>query len=204
VERAGYTLTILRKEKGRWLLARDANLLAPVQRRLAARLAKRYPEVFVHQVGVGSGPGAIRLYTPVYRNYPFDGLTETGTAGPKWWMETFIWRYDNRYAHLDSEVVTIVRLDDLKLPHVDFIKVDVQGMEKPALFGANNLLERDHPVLMVETPDDELTYWLSHLGYEAFHWVNHDLVPAVPLSERFVLNTIFVHPSHWFRLRVRR
>jgi uncharacterized protein (TIGR02246 family) len=31
VERAGYPLTILRKEKGRWLLARDANLLAPVQ-----------------------------------------------------------------------------------------------------------------------------------------------------------------------------
>lgn len=27
VRRAGYTLTILRKENGRWLLARDANLL---------------------------------------------------------------------------------------------------------------------------------------------------------------------------------
>jgi uncharacterized protein (TIGR02246 family) len=30
--RAGHTLTILRKEKGRWVLARDANLLAPVER----------------------------------------------------------------------------------------------------------------------------------------------------------------------------
>jgi uncharacterized protein (TIGR02246 family) len=28
--RAGHTLTILRKERGKWLLARDANLLAPV------------------------------------------------------------------------------------------------------------------------------------------------------------------------------
>ena len=27
VKRSGYTLTILRKESGRWLLARDANLL---------------------------------------------------------------------------------------------------------------------------------------------------------------------------------
>jgi len=27
VERAGHTLTILRKERGQWLLARDANLL---------------------------------------------------------------------------------------------------------------------------------------------------------------------------------
>jgi uncharacterized protein (TIGR02246 family) len=32
VERAGHTLTILQKQNGRWLLARDANLLAPVQR----------------------------------------------------------------------------------------------------------------------------------------------------------------------------
>ncbi|HEX7231870.1 MAG TPA: SgcJ/EcaC family oxidoreductase [Candidatus Binatia bacterium] len=30
--RAGHTLSILRKEKGRWLLARDANMLAPVAR----------------------------------------------------------------------------------------------------------------------------------------------------------------------------
>ncbi len=30
MERAGHTLTVLRKEQGKWLLARDANLLAPV------------------------------------------------------------------------------------------------------------------------------------------------------------------------------
>lgn len=30
VQRAGYTLTVFRRVAGRWLLARDANLLAPV------------------------------------------------------------------------------------------------------------------------------------------------------------------------------
>ena len=30
MQRAGHTLTVLRKDKGRWLLARDANLLAQV------------------------------------------------------------------------------------------------------------------------------------------------------------------------------
>ncbi|HEX2643851.1 MAG TPA: SgcJ/EcaC family oxidoreductase [Thermoanaerobaculia bacterium] len=34
-ERAGHTLTVLKKENGKWLLARDANLLAPVQREQA-------------------------------------------------------------------------------------------------------------------------------------------------------------------------
>jgi uncharacterized protein (TIGR02246 family) len=32
IERAGHTLTILKKENGRWVLARDANLLSPVPR----------------------------------------------------------------------------------------------------------------------------------------------------------------------------
>ena len=32
MERAGHTLTVLRKQGGRWRLARDANLLAPVQK----------------------------------------------------------------------------------------------------------------------------------------------------------------------------
>lgn len=32
ITRAGHTLSVLKKENGRWLLARDANLLAPVQK----------------------------------------------------------------------------------------------------------------------------------------------------------------------------
>ena len=36
IERAGHTLTVLRKLNGRWYLARDANLLAPVQKGLPA------------------------------------------------------------------------------------------------------------------------------------------------------------------------
>jgi uncharacterized protein (TIGR02246 family) len=32
MNRAGHTLSILRKENGRWLLARDANLLSPVSK----------------------------------------------------------------------------------------------------------------------------------------------------------------------------
>lgn len=32
IERSGHTLTILRRVGGKWLLARDANLLSPVQR----------------------------------------------------------------------------------------------------------------------------------------------------------------------------
>jgi len=36
-KRSGNTLTVLKKEKGKWLLARDANLLAPMQFSRASR-----------------------------------------------------------------------------------------------------------------------------------------------------------------------
>jgi hypothetical protein len=32
MERAGHTLTVIKKENGKWVLARDANLLSPVQK----------------------------------------------------------------------------------------------------------------------------------------------------------------------------
>jgi uncharacterized protein (TIGR02246 family) len=32
IERAGHTLSVLKKENGRWRIARDANLLAPVKK----------------------------------------------------------------------------------------------------------------------------------------------------------------------------
>ena len=32
IERAGHTLTVLKKENGKWRIARDANLLAPVKK----------------------------------------------------------------------------------------------------------------------------------------------------------------------------
>ena len=37
IERAGHTLSVLRRLNGRWLIARDANLLAPVSRSSASK-----------------------------------------------------------------------------------------------------------------------------------------------------------------------
>jgi len=42
------------------------------------------------------------------------------------------------------------RLDDLHIPDVDFIKIDVEGYELYALRGAEETLKRCHPVICVE------------------------------------------------------
>ena len=55
-------------------------------------------------------------------------------------------------------VVTIDRLaEDLKLPRVDYIKMDIEGAEREALAGASDVLRRNRPRLMLDMyhrPDD--------------------------------------------------
>ena len=51
--------------------------------------------------------------------------------------------------------------------HPDFIKIDVQGMEKKVLLGCSDVLERDKPVLLVECErDGEVSNHLEAIGYK--------------------------------------
>lgn len=70
---------------------------------------------------------------------------------------------------LDREVV------ELGLDKVDLIKMDIEGAELPALRGAESLLRRDHPVLIVEVQEEtaraagyttaDIFAFLTRLGY---------------------------------------
>jgi FkbM family methyltransferase len=56
------------------------------------------------------------------------------------------------------QLTTIDKLvEELKLPRVDFIKMDIEGAEKPALNGARNTLVKFHPRISIASehyPDD--------------------------------------------------
>jgi hypothetical protein len=57
-----------------------------------------------------------------------------------------------------TTIDTIVEV--LKLPRVDFIKMDIEGAEVPAIVGASLTLRRFRPRLAIATehkPDDERT-----------------------------------------------
>jgi FkbM family methyltransferase len=73
-------------------------------------------------------------------------------------------------AHLtpDPESLTIltISVDTLALPAIiKLVKIDVEGHELPVLRGMRRLLERDHPVLIVETGSQETVDLLHSLGY---------------------------------------
>jgi FkbM family methyltransferase len=92
----------------------------------------------------------------------------TATVGmeiPRWpdGLENFY------QAHVVSgtAALTILALsiDGLALPPVRLVKVDAEGHELPVLHGMRALVERDHPVLIVETSTGEATRLLESWAY---------------------------------------
>jgi len=87
---------------------------------------------------------------------------------------------------LDSIIdVETIRLDDLELPRVDFLKMDVEGSEVFALKGAIDTIRRCHPVLIVEVADivlhsigcdgQQIYDFLRDEGYEFYSFFNEKM-----------------------------
>jgi FkbM family methyltransferase len=72
------------------------------------------------------------------------------------------------YAPENSMTVPTIGLDSLRLTRVDLIKLDVEGMEMEALAGAQAIIAKYHPILIVETIKlyrAKLVAWLSGFDY---------------------------------------
>jgi FkbM family methyltransferase len=61
-----------------------------------------------------------------------------------------------------------LRLDEFGLPRVDLIKIDVEGMELEVLEGASDMIDRSHPIMLIEkikADAGKLRQWLESRGY---------------------------------------
>ena len=61
--------------------------------------------------------------------------------------------------------ILALSIDSLALPTVRLVKIDAEGHELPVLQGMRSLVERDHPVLIVETGTGEATRLLESWAY---------------------------------------
>jgi hypothetical protein len=67
--------------------------------------------------------------------------------------------------------VDLKTIDSLALERVDFIKIDVEGMEEAVLEGAKVTIDKSKPILFIEvlkSNPDAIHKNLSALGYEIF------------------------------------
>ncbi len=77
-----------------------------------------------------------------------------------------------------DQVVEIRRLDDIDLPHVDLLKIDVEGAAAAVLAGAKALIMRCRPILLVEIENDVAPAffdWASEAGYRITAVFTHHL-----------------------------
>jgi FkbM family methyltransferase len=62
--------------------------------------------------------------------------------------------------------VVAIPIDSLRFPsRITLAKIDVEGHELAALRGMENLLKRDHPILIVEGQAEPVRDYLGSLGY---------------------------------------
>jgi FkbM family methyltransferase len=130
------------------------------QARLARRLAQVVPaNVVVHHAAVGARAGTARLAVEAGPGREaLAHLVGSGAAvgsGP-----------------VEVQEVPLVALDDLDLADVSFVKIDVEGHELAVLQGAESLLRRDRPTLLVEVeqrhldgPITTVFDWLGDRGW---------------------------------------
>ena len=127
-----------------------------------------------HGMALGAEPGTLAL-PPMDYNKPrnFGGVALGGEAAP---------------AGTAVETVAIMTLDSLELARVDFIKLDVEGMEEDVLRGARGTLDRCRPMMQVEWMMRDQgrlpLYLLEHLDYRVFQAGMNLLCVPVELAVR--------------------
>ncbi len=101
-------------------------------------------------------------------------------------------RSSNHVSDAGDRTVPIVRLDEYvreqKLPNPDWIKIDIEGMELPALRGAESLLRLSRPTIICEIIShisgrygsnvSDLISYLASLGYTMYALEDRTLQPV--------------------------
>lgn len=75
------------------------------------------------------------------------------------------------YELSDCVEIPIVTLDSLKLPRIDFVKLDVEGMELDVLKGSQEVISKFHPIFFMEIMKSDpimLRDFMEERGYKVF------------------------------------
>lgn len=135
--------------------------------------------VAVYQTAVADFVGTITLNMPPMNHW---GLATTG-------------RNVFRFTTVAKRNVECIKLDNFVVEHriekVHFMKLDTEGAELTILRGAQNMIMRDHPIILMEYNTDnmkqcgvlkkDLDAFLKSMGYE-WHLISYDDILCIPIS----------------------
>jgi FkbM family methyltransferase len=119
-------------------------------------------------------------------------------------------RSSNHVSEKGDRSVRLVRLDDyaseMNLPTPDWIKIDIEGLELPALRGAEGLLRKSKPRVICEinhlhgrfgTSVAEFLGFMRGLGYEVYR-LNGGRLEPIPQADSFEKLGYSANWNFWF------
>lgn len=140
-----------------------------------------HPDITAIRVAAGPESGRLRIACPTPLQKYMPNAAESGTVS----------RYGN--SDILAEIVPMKPLDEIVERRVDWMKMDIEGYEIPALKGAERILKEDRPILQVEVRESnqqmggrtafELLQYIDNRGYYIAGEVRGDFV-FVPLEAR--------------------
>jgi len=113
---------------------------------------------------VSSEPGIMKMPAPNYLQASSFGSLELRPSATTEFIGQAIDYSEDKMVPIQK-----ITLDSLNLNRVDMIKIDIEGMELEALEGAQTLIEKSRPILLIEqikTVRERLRAWLQERGYE--------------------------------------
>jgi FkbM family methyltransferase len=118
---------------------------------------------FAIHAAVSSEPGTLQIPNPNYLvPSSFGSLELRQRAGNEFIGQPI------DYAQ-NTVAIRKLTIDEIGLPRVDFMKIDIEGMELEALEGARQTIERSHPIMLIEkikADAAQLIKWLEDRGYK--------------------------------------
>jgi FkbM family methyltransferase len=124
--------------------------------------------VTVVEAAVSNVDGHAQLRFPINDGFEADVLGSIDSANTA--VASTVFRTIN---------VTTVRLDSLALANIGFIKIDVEGHELSVLMGAQDILRRDRPTLLLEAEErhrpkavESVSTLLANHGYRGMFVLN--------------------------------
>lgn len=115
---------------------------------------------------VGGKPGHIAVPQPDYFKPSSFGSLELRPSGSNEFIGQAI---SHDPAH--TQQTRMVTIDELRLPRLDLLKLDIEGMEVEALQGARQSIAANHPLLLIEhikSDRQALEGFLQQQGYRSF------------------------------------